>query len=1047
VIAGFVLLLSAYVVYFRFLGGIDGLSQLPDRFQPPQGPAGDLGLPPARHENIADVKLRMAFGEQSKVLGRTIKLEIRNKGMVLACDEFEIEKDGEHQGQVRLEPFSLAIFGKTEGDATPEINTVSSDLAYLEFDQPITNLGDLNNRKIVAGMLRGNVELVNNRRTPQRGDDLSLFTTGPVYFQDKLHRVWTQEAVRIVDNQTKPEPTLITGVGMDVFLTSEDDTPRQGAPAARKAKGESVSGVKEVHLRSTVAMYLWVDGRSGFLGANPADVKPTPPGDGKRIEVIVPSSASGPLKKPAQQVPEPEKAKVVIQTDGPFHYDVLADHATFDIPTKQGLFPNTVTATRTLEQDRQKKSDQLQCDHLELQFRRKSNPDNQPPPAAQDDHSYNLEIETAHATGGHVVLTSDAEDLEAHGHDLFYDARKRQTTLKGAPMVAVKNGHKIVASELCMEGLGQKEIQQARVNGPGKVDLYDRTTDSYPNHALWKEGLLFAKEGGYDCLTLVGDASFIDDDHGQRLRGERLRVWLQPAEPGAPAGNDQQRLRPHHLEATGHVTADSPELHVKEPTEHLVVWFRDAPPAALPVAVPEQPGQKPAANGPAASAAAPAGTATAPSANPAAGATAAAPPAKPKQPINLCARSIETYVVRTGAKNELDKLWCEGAVAVHQDPATPEEKGVDIQGDTLQLNHFPEGNVLVVTGKLARVQLDKLTIHGPEVNIDQKNNNAWVTGAGAMEMPATTNLSGEQLAKPGELTVHWNKDMFFNGNCAEFHGGVQAEQGNGRLLCQEMQVFLDRPVSFKEGEKRDQQPKVRTLVCDKSVRVEDATWEGRKLVKYDRLSSPAVSMDNEEGVVQASGPGVVHLLQLGSADDNGFGPPPRGPAPQGGTPAKGKPAPEELKLTRVTYLGHLHANNKTRTAIFYDGVEVFNLPADNPDLPLDADHLAPGCMYLRCEQLKVFKSQDNHLMEANKHVLVRTQEFWALAEVVKYDEGKDLVIFEGGEGGMATLYRIKAQGSQPEKITAKKILYWRKTNDFNVEGGSNLEGTASGGQR
>src|SRR5262249_40071794 len=156
---------------------------------------------------------------------------------------------------------------------------------------------------------------------------------------------------------------------------------------------------------------------------------------------------------------------------------------------------------------------------------------------------------------------------------------------------------------------------------------------------------------------------------------------------------------------------------------------------------------------------------------------------KQQKPINLTARSVEADLLRSGDKTDLDKLWTEGAVHVVQDPSSPEDKGVDIIGDTLQLNHFPDGNVLVVTGDLAKLLLDKLYIVGPEVHIDQPDNKAWVNGAGAMQMESTSSLSGNTLKKPVPIEIVWKESMFFQEQVAEFHGGVQAVQEKSRLLC------------------------------------------------------------------------------------------------------------------------------------------------------------------------------------------------------------------------------------------------------------------------
>src|SRR5262249_60021734 len=124
----------------------------------------------------------------------------------------------------------------------------------------------------------------------------------------------------------------------------------------------------------------------------------------------------------------------------------------------------------------------------------------------------------------------------------------------------------------------------------------------------------------------------------------------------------------------------------------------------------------------------------------------------PPRPIDLSARSVEAWVFRTEPKNTPEKIWCEGAVHVVQEPARPDEKGTDIKGDTLSLLYRAEGHFLVVTGDLAQLRQDKIYILGPEVNIDQKDNKAWVNGIGAMQMESANSLTGERLEKASPLT-------------------------------------------------------------------------------------------------------------------------------------------------------------------------------------------------------------------------------------------------------------------------------------------------------
>lgn len=1085
-VLGIIVFTSAYAVYAHFLGRVDGLPPLPDELL--IAATKDTVAPPPRTQIAVDQKLQMAFGEDCEEIRRYIKMEVGSRGLVLASNQFEIKKGGPRDGQVELTPFSIALFGKDKGDGqVPEINTIRSDVAYLTFDQPITTASDMANHKIIGAELvcrvkdddgergrtgrDGRVRIVNNRRTLQRDDDLVLTTPGPVFYQENLHQIWTREPIELLDLQTKPEPTTVKAIGQDVYLVTE---PAENAQAkkgpARKQKTGSISGVKSIVLRSDVSMNLWVDSRSGFLGSggpNPkgqtnagtATLREIDKKTGKvvgsqSVDVQVPDSSA---KKDAPV----EKSLVVIKTQGPFVYDVLTDRARFDISQHPGPYPNNVEVRRKQQGECW---DQLICDHLELQFTRKppaKEPKGSKPaqPPAQD-RGADLQIETAHAYGSQVTVTSDSECLTAIGNDLVYDARTRETTLKGSPnMIAMKDGNEIVARELVLRSADErKEDQQARARGPGRIGMLDKTTGERRIKAHFKESLTSIKEGAYDVLTLVGEAEFEDEQHGQQLQADRLKVWLEPGQ-AAPvsektaaanptAANEAQRRRPHHIEAVGHVCAHSADMTIHD-SDRLIVWFKDVPPPTIAGPVPPAADPAPAA---------------ASSATPPKEGTGTEQPKEnnKKNPIDLRACSIEVHVLRCDTKNDLDKLWCEGDVHVVQAPSGPDDKGTDIKGDKLRLLHFVEGHVLTVTGDLAEVQMDKMTIFGPEVNIDQKENKAWVTGVGAMRMPSNASLQGgsktsaeapkkpapDKPEKPTELTVHWNRDMFFNGKYAEFHGGVQAEQEGGRVICQTMVVHLDRFVSFKEGEKKGQPPaKVQKVLCDRSVRVEDTKYENGRLTGYQRIESPELSLDNEDSLVVAPGPGIVRTLQLGNKGDGlpGSEAKPAGPPP---TTARGvaPAAEEEMKLTRITYFGRMFGNNNTRTAFFYENVEVVNVPSDNPNLAIDMDKLPEGAVFMRCDKLKVYTHKDAagksfQEMEARGKALVQSKEFRGRADAIKFDESKDLVILEGSETNPAICYRIKVRGGPPEEIRAKKIWVYRKTNNFKAEGVFRITGS------
>jgi lipopolysaccharide export system protein LptA len=1115
--AGFVVFFSSYVAYASFLGGIDGLPPLPECYlsKVDYVDGGEIAPRAIKRSAMTD-KVKEAFGPECKELNYPIQLELHAKRTLLTARDFKIEPDG----RLQLRTLGLALFGADKGDGRGiEINTLCADHAYLTFDRPIGNLGEIGSRKIVAAELFKNITVTNNHRTAARDDDLHVFINhGPLYFDDAKHLIWTKDDVYVRDDLSKPKPTEIRGHMMDMELMTEGPPAKPAAP--RKAKGENITGVKSIVLHSDVEMNLYVDGQSGFPG-------------GTREPSAKPSATKA--------ASPPEKAHVRIKTPGKFRYEIYKDHdfARFDVPEGElaeslKRSPQDVVASRFHESLGE--VDQLVCKHLELRLHRKESTEKQKEASSAPSAERGLEIETARATGpdGLVTLTSDAEKLRASGSDFFYDAGKMLTVLKGQPTMEAEKDHNVIrATELQIQDHkptdpGAKPYQTATGIGPGTVDLIDKdahhdgqaaASGAYRKvmRAAWRDKLISTKDGPNDLLIFTGAANFLDYEHNQTLSADTLKVWLLPAADGQPAKSQSpvkgqaaakalptvggqpadKAARPEHLEAIGNVTAHSAEMNLHD-TGRLVVWFKDVPSEGkLPVAVtavatpvksnvaialpastarplPAGPVTAPPAVAPAGPAPAPKAAAeiipghgghnpnSAPAANP--DFVGPPQPPEPPRPIDLSARSVEVWVLRSPERNTLDRLWAEGKpVHVHQDPAGPDEKGVDILGETLQLTSRLEGNFLVVTGDVAELLMDKIYICGPEVNIDQATNKAWVTGFGGMKMESKTNFQGDQLAKPVPLEVTWHKSMLFDGNYAEFHEDVQAEQENAHLLCHRLEVHFDRPISLKEGSKGDQPPaRVQTLVCDGSVRITEETKDGDKTVKFQSLTSPAVSMraleadedgpppapgttPNTGNEVRASGPGALRLMQAGSGDPND--PPGRGPAPA----AKKNDGKEgaQMKMTYVTFDKSMYANSKKNKADFYENVRVLNFPCDNPRINIDFDtmleKMPEGGIYLRCEQMEVLNrpvkgGKSHQEMTAVGHVTVQSDKVTGNAAKVTYNEEKDQLIFDSVDQGYATIYKTEIPGGEPKKFQGKKIIYIRKTGECNVQGGSEFSG-------
>jgi lipopolysaccharide export system protein LptA len=344
-----------------------------------------------------------------------------------------------------------------------------------------------------------------------------------------------------------------------------------------------------------------------------------------------------------------------------------------------------------------------------------------------------------------------------------------------------------------------------------------------------------------------------------------------------------------------------------------------------------------------------------------------------------------------------------------------------------------------------------------------------------MQMDSATTLQGVKLAKAVPFEVHWSKSMLFSGKHAEFSGDIQEEQEEARLASQGLQVFFDTPISLKEGTRRESSPKVEHIVCDRQVRVEETVRDKDKLVRFQRIVAVTLSMNRldqeeitvgntppgtppaeaptrEKNEVRATGPGEVRLLQRGGGGDS-LDFKPRVPAQpvgaNGPKPNPAKPADEgKMKMTHISFLKSMYANNRSNTATFLEEVRVLHFPCEDPNVEVELenvlDRLPPDAIFLRCDRLDALSRGEGKNarqdMRARGRVTVQAREFSGRAEMVTYEDAKEQVIFHGTEGAPAVLMRQVRVGAPPEEIRGRKITYSRGTGQFKIDDGQWLGG-------
>ena len=268
--AGIAIFLSGYAVYAFFLGGIDGLPPLQEGFLP--SPLGPVDLVKMGDNEFSDIdkKLQLAFGQQCTQISRPFKFEITKKNLVVSAAEANFK---EPDGRVKLTDFSVALFKPhpERRDRSPEITTVTSNTAYLTFDQKIESPTDMSKARIVGGELRGNILITNNHCTPEKFDDLEIVVDNhPIFYDDRAAKIWTDGIVKLLDKQSQPHPMKISGQGLTITLRKDPPKDKKQpaipptATATAKTKSD-LSDVESIVLNSMVEMHLYTDSNAGFM--------------------------------------------------------------------------------------------------------------------------------------------------------------------------------------------------------------------------------------------------------------------------------------------------------------------------------------------------------------------------------------------------------------------------------------------------------------------------------------------------------------------------------------------------------------------------------------------------------------------------------------------------------------------------------------------------------------------------------------------------------------------------------------------------------------
>jgi len=276
----------------------------------------------------------------------------------------------------------------------------------------------------------------------------------------------------------------------------------------------------------------------------------------------------------------------------------------------------------------------------------------------------------------------------------------------------------------------------------------------------------------------------------------------------------------------------------------------------------------------------------------------------------------------------------------------------DLVAEGDHIRRDAEAGTLLLEGRPAKARHEESRIVGNVIRFSEAEGRATVTGAGELEVPATTDLRGRPRETPEPLLVRWSKDMHFSDeqDFARFNGNVLARTGGTELTSARLWVtFADEPepVAAEPAEAEPGEPgpaasaeaeadaedsaglrdlfgrkRLVRVLAEKDVqavdqRVEDAALRHRMEITGDNLT---YLQANRKAYVH--GPGRVRIL----ARDRGEGASPAAPlTPETADAAWDNALPAGYARTTVTWTDSMAYDGLDNRAYFVGGTEAIHV--------------------------------------------------------------------------------------------------------------------------
>ncbi|MFN5946875.1 MAG: hypothetical protein ACK43N_00110, partial [Pirellulaceae bacterium] len=410
--------------------------------------------------------------------------------------------------------------------------------------------------------------------------------------------------------------------------------------------------------------------------------------------------------------------------------------------------------------------------------------------------------------------------------------------------------------------------------GPGKCNAKIDPDASWQLN--WTQSLQLAPDGPADWLSIQGEAKAAHTTQGS-FSAQRIDLWIskQDASPSdaKPQGIQAAGFRPQRMVAEQGVVLHTAKLQAQ--VDRLESWFDYQDVAPIPVA-PTAP--NPAANSPAfPTRPIDSATTTTPlPATPVGGNSATDPP------LQVLGKLLRTHMVQAPGQTWVQDLELEGDVTLLRAAGAGSAAWpLRVSGDAMQMEMLDQLFYDIrISGQPATIAVGEGMLQGPQLRMNQKEQQIWMDSPGHFALPPEF-LQSSEASNPGGIVwmevpqVAWSGRMVFNGETArlegdvQWHGKVQRPEGDTWTLSgrsQQLDLVLGQPLAWDL--KTPQTATLSKMILRSDVQVY-ALQEDRfgQLQSTHHLALPEIQFDLIQQTFQGRGPGGIRSHAKGLTQD------------------------------------------------------------------------------------------------------------------------------------------------------------------------------------